>query len=99
MRMSDWSSDVCSSDLVLAGGLFLAGSLACAVAPNMPVLLATRTVQGFGGGLIVAQSMALVSELYSTELRKLMLASISGMWATAAQIGRASCRERGCKYV
>lgn len=74
---------------VLAGGLFLAGSLACAVAPNMPVLLATRTVQGFGGGLIVAQSMALVSELYSAELRKLMLASISGMWAAAALIGPA----------
>ncbi|WP_448507626.1 MFS transporter [Immundisolibacter sp.] len=74
---------------VLAGGLFLAGSLACAVAPNMEVLLATRTVQGFGGGLIVAQSMALVSELYSAELRKLMLASISGMWAAAALVGPA----------
>ncbi len=67
----------------------LAGSLACAVAPNMEVLLATRTVQGFGGGLIVAQSMALVSELYSAELRKLMLASISGMWAAAALVGPA----------
>lgn len=74
---------------VLAGGLFLAGSLACAGAPRMEVLLVTRAVQGFGGGLIVAQSMALVSELYTAELRKLMLASISGMWAAAALVGPA----------
>ncbi len=74
---------------VLAGGLFLAGSLGCAVAPSMEVLLATRTVQGLGGGLIVAQSMALVSELYTAQLRKLMLASISSMWATAALLGPA----------
>ncbi|HEY0674831.1 MAG TPA: MFS transporter [Immundisolibacter sp.] len=74
---------------VLAGGLFLAGSLACAAAPSMQVLLATRAVQGLGGGLIVAQSMALVSELYTAELRKLMLASISGMWAAAALLGPA----------
>lgn len=74
---------------VLAGGLFLIGSLGCAVAPRMELLLATRTLQGFGGGLIVAQSMALVSELYPPDLRKLMLASISSMWATAALIGPA----------
>ncbi|MFZ5492437.1 MAG: MFS transporter [Pseudomonadota bacterium] len=74
---------------LLAGGLFLAGSLACAAAPRMELLLATRAVQGFGGGLIVAQSMALVSELYTAELRKLMLASISGMWAAAALAGPA----------
>jgi len=74
---------------VLAGGVFLAGSLACAAAPRMEWLLATRAVQGFGGGLIVAQSMALVSELYTAELRKLMLASISGMWAAAALVGPA----------
>jgi MFS family permease len=74
---------------VLAGAVFLAGSLACAAAPRMELLLATRAVQGFGGGLIVAQSMALVSELYTAELRKLMLASISGMWAAAALVGPA----------
>lgn len=74
---------------VLAGAVFLAGSIACAAAPRMEVLLATRAVQGFGGGLIVAQSMALVSELYTAELRKLMLASISGMWAAAALVGPA----------
>ncbi|MGK2940935.1 MAG: MFS transporter [Immundisolibacter sp.] len=74
---------------VIAGGLFLLGSLGCALTPGMGWLLVTRGVQGLGGGLIVAQSMALVSELYTAQLRKLMLASISSMWAAAALLGPA----------
>lgn len=70
-----------------AGLLFLVGAVTCALAPNMPVLLAGRLVEGLGGGLIVAQSMGLVSQLYPVEIRKRALASLSTIWAISALIG------------
>ncbi|WP_119458961.1 MFS transporter [Rhodospirillaceae bacterium SYSU D60014] len=71
----------------LAGLLFLAGTVGCAISPTMPILLIARVVQGFGGGLLIAQSMALVRELYPQELRTRVLALISGIWGVAALIG------------
>lgn len=72
---------------VVAGLVFLLGSAGCGASPSMLVLLAMRTVQGFGGGLLLAQSMALVSELYPAQLRTRILALISGVWGVAALIG------------
>jgi MFS family permease len=39
--------------MLLAIGLFLAGSVVSAAAPNMAILIAGRTLQGIGGGGIV----------------------------------------------
>jgi MFS family permease len=69
--------------------LFLIGSVGCALSPSMAVLLTARLVQGFGGGLIISLSMALVSELYPEALRKRVLALISSTWGVAALIGPA----------
>jgi MFS family permease len=69
--------------------LFLLGSVSCALSPAMTVLLAARLVQGFGGGLIISLSMALVSELYPERLRKRILGLISSTWGVAALIGPA----------
>jgi len=71
----------------MAAAIFFVGTLGCAVAPVMAVLLVFRTVQGFGGGLIVAQSMGLVRELYEDSLRTRALATISGIWAVASLLG------------
>jgi MFS family permease len=73
----------------LAALLFLAGSASCALSPTMFVLLSARLIQGFGGGLIISLSMALVSELYPERLRKRVLALISSTWGVAALIGPA----------
>jgi MFS family permease len=73
----------------LAAVLFLAGSVSCALSPTMFLLLSARLVQGFGGGLIISLSMALVSELYPERLRKRVLALISSTWGVAALIGPA----------
>lgn len=75
--------------VLLAGAVFLAGSLGCAAAPSMPVLLATRFAQGIGGGLLVALAMTLIGVLYPPELRKRMLAATSTVWAFAALAGPA----------
>ncbi|MES1152562.1 MAG: MFS transporter, partial [Dongia sp.] len=69
--------------------LFLLGSVSCAVSPTMFMLLTARLVQGFGGGLIISLSMALVSELYPERLRKRILGLISSTWGVAALIGPA----------
>ena len=69
--------------------LFLFGSVSCAVSPQMFLLLAARLVQGFGGGVIISLSMALVSELYPERLRKRILGLISSTWGVAALIGPA----------
>ncbi len=72
---------------IAAALTFLAGSVGCAVAPNMALLLLARAVQGAGGGLIMAFAMMLVRELYPAEIRTRMLSAISAMWGIAALLG------------
>lgn len=74
-----------------AGGalVFLTGSLGCAAAPSMAWLLLARACQGLGGGMLVALSYGVVSELYPEALRSRVFSLISGMWGTAALLGPA----------
>jgi MFS family permease len=72
----------------MAGVLvFLVGSVGCAVAPHMLVLLMARAIQGLGGGVLVALSYGMVSALYPAEIRPHALSTISGMWGAAALLG------------
>jgi MFS family permease len=67
--------------------VFLTGSLGCAVAPSMAWLLLARATQGLGGGMLIALSYGMVSELYPEALRPRVFSMISGMWGTAALLG------------
>jgi len=53
----------------------------------MPVLLAAHLVQGLGGGLLIALSMALVGTFYDGGLRIRILAALSVTWGIAALVG------------
>lgn len=44
--------------------IFLAGSLLCALSPNLPVLVAARVLQGIGGAGIMSVNTALVRFIY-----------------------------------
>lgn len=69
--------------------LFLIGSVGCALAPNMALFILARAVQGFGGGIVLARSMAMVGELFPENQKKPALALISSTWGVAALIGPA----------
>jgi len=73
----------------LALGAFLAGSLLCAIAPTMPVLLLGRAVQGLGAGTLSALSYTLVRILFAEHLWPRALSITSAMWGIATLLGPA----------
>src|SRR3546814_10548640 len=109
MRMSDWSSDVCSSDLIV-------------LSADLDTAMATRTLLfAFGGsvqneqGVVVLDSkhtldaIKFMKELYQKTMTPQVMAwdassnnraMLSGTISLCLnEIGRASCRERVCQYV
>ncbi|MCH7790171.1 MAG: MFS transporter, partial [Acidobacteria bacterium] len=49
--------------------LFTFGSLLCAAAPSLELLVAARVVQGVGGGLLIPIAMAMIYELFAPHER------------------------------
>ena len=76
------------SAYLVASLFFIAGAALCALAPSMPVMLAGRTVQGFGGGLIFALSYAMINLVFEQRLWPRAMALISAMWGIATLVGR-----------
>src|SRR3546814_19156450 len=114
MRISDWSSDVCSSDLKLG----VRGSLAIDPAPGTHFDLSVTwwrnksdTVAGQGIGFTPATNPATGtsnSRFFNTPgladyiANNFPTKASQADWAPEAarsEIGRASCRERMCQYV
>ena len=69
--------------------VFTVGSVGCATASTMPWLLAGRTVQGLGGGILAALSYALISRVFEPRLWPRAVALVSGMWGVATLCGPA----------
>jgi EmrB/QacA subfamily drug resistance transporter len=65
---------------LLVGGtvLFAAASLACAMAPDLPVLLASRGAQGLGAAILMPNSLAILGASFSGEARGRAI----GIWAS-----------------
>lgn len=74
---------------LLALAVFSLGSVLCALAPSMPILLAGRSVQGFGGGILFALSYALIRLVFEEHLWSRAMALVSGMWGIATLCGPA----------
>lgn len=74
----------------LAGfGVFVAGSLVCAVSPVMPVLLVGRGVQGLGAGLLSGLGFAVVRAALPRRLWTRGNALISAMYGVGNVVGPA----------
>lgn len=75
--------------LLFGIGLFVVGSLLCALAWNMAALIAFRVVQGLGGGALQGTVQTLAADLYPLKDRPRIQARMSTVWATSAVAGPA----------
>jgi len=73
--------------IIVSLSLFVAGSILCAVAPNMPVLIVARGLQGLGGGGIMPVVQTVISDVVSPRERGQYQAYFSGVWMAAGLIG------------
>src|SRR3546814_1292037 len=100
MRISDWSSDVCSSDLALTRQLGIADRVqfrgfverhadVLQTVAASDVFASASQVEGFG--IVLVEAMALGVPYVATD--------IPAHREVTGAIGRASCRERVCQDV
>src|SRR5919202_1181720 len=61
-------------------GVFLAGSVLCAAAPTMLLLIAGRAVQGLGAGGVQPVSLTVVGDLYSVAERARVQGYLASVW-------------------
>ncbi|KAJ5864727.1 Major facilitator superfamily domain general substrate transporter [Penicillium soppii] len=73
--------------IVLANVAFLVGSLICALAKNMAMILAGRAIQGVGGGGIIILANISVSDLFSMRDRPMYYGLFGATWAIAGALG------------
>jgi predicted MFS family arabinose efflux permease len=73
--------------LVFAYIGFLIGTLACGLAPNYSLLLAARILTGLFGGLIGAQVMSIIADLFAYERRGAATGAVMSSFAIASTIG------------
>jgi EmrB/QacA subfamily drug resistance transporter len=69
--------------IITALGLFIAGSILCAVAPNITVLILARGLQGLGGGGIMPIVQTVIADVVSPRERGQYQAYFSGVWMAA----------------
>src|SRR3546814_20863947 len=103
MRISDWSSDVCSSDLTHYDGQVTWSDW---LAPSSGHGVTTVVIGNCGVGLAPCRAEdreALINVMEGVEdiPEAVMAEGLPWNWETFPefQIGRASCRERVCQYV
>jgi len=66
---------------------FLAGTIACGFASTYGLLLAARVVAGLFGGIIGAQVLAIIADIFTYERRGKAMASVSASFAIASILG------------
>jgi len=73
--------------IIAALSLFVVGSILCALAPNMPVLILARGLQGLGGGGIMPIVQTVISDVVTPRERGQYQAYFSGVWMAAGIAG------------
>ena len=73
--------------LFAAVAIFVAGSVVCALATTMGVLVLGRAVQGLGGGGLMALAQTVIGDLFPPRERGKVSGYIAATWATASIAG------------
>jgi EmrB/QacA subfamily drug resistance transporter len=69
--------------VIAALSLFIAGSVLCALAPSMPILILARALQGLGGGGILPVVQTVISDVVTPRERGQYQAYFSAVWVAA----------------
>src|SRR3546814_8204941 len=97
MRISDWSSDVCSSDLLTEALKSTAIDVTKILSSEVSDTAWDAYLKG-DRGVFARRAVKLIDNSEAREILSLYQAD-DGFHASVNQIGRASCRERVCQYV
>ena len=73
--------------LLAAVGIFLLGSLLCALSNSIGMFIAARAIQGVGGGGAIVLPNICVSDLFSMKERGMYFGLLSTVWALASALG------------
>ena len=70
--------------MLTAIGIFIAGSIACALAPSMIALVLGRALQGLGGGGLMALAQTIIADIVSPRERGRYQGYIGAVFATSS---------------
>ncbi|KAJ5703779.1 Efflux pump dotC [Penicillium malachiteum] len=73
--------------ILMANVLFLVGSLVCALAKSLAMIIAGRAIQGIGGGGIIILANISVTDLFSMRERPMYYGLFGATWAIASALG------------
>ncbi len=74
--------------MMLAGiGIFVGGSLMCALAPNMLTMILGRGLQGLGGGGILPIAQSILADVIAPRARGRWQAYMGSVWVSAGALG------------
>ncbi|RBR23486.1 uncharacterized protein FIESC28_03668 [Fusarium coffeatum] len=73
--------------ILAAAIIFWIGSLLCAVSVNMGMLIASRAIQGIGGGGLIVLPNIAISDLFSMRNRGMYFGILGMVWALASAVG------------
>ncbi len=71
----------------LSIAVFFVGSVLCAVAPSMSMLVLARAVQGIGSGGIQAMSFVVIADIVSPRERGRYVGAFTSIWAITSVLG------------
>jgi EmrB/QacA subfamily drug resistance transporter len=73
--------------MLLAIGIFILGSLVCALAPSMSILVVGRGLQGLGGGGLIPIAQTIIADLLTPRERPMAQSYTSVVFLSASVLG------------
>jgi len=69
-------------------GIFILGSIGCALAPSSFALIGARAIQGLGGGGLIALALTIIGDVVAPRERGKYQVYFSGVWTLSSVAGQ-----------